>query len=39
MTIDQLRADAYTGCADTLRKLEDLINRQHQKNKTYSEDD
>ena len=31
MTIDQLRADAFTGCADTLRKLEDLINRQHQK--------
>ena len=30
MSMDQLRADAFTQCADTLRKLEDLIYRQHQ---------
>ncbi len=30
MTIEQLRADAFTRGADTRRKLEDLINRQHQ---------
>lgn len=30
MSMDQLRADAFTRCADTLRKLEDLIHRQHQ---------
>ena len=30
MSMDQLRAGAFSQCADTLRKLEDLIHRQHQ---------